>query len=104
MKQSHANLVDDGLQRWSKAQLQKDMGFTRERAQQLAQWAWGQCSAPVAQRAPAKTLSVQMSLTPTPLAMHPSFQGKSVCDDDSVTGGPAADGTLPANERHCHRR
>ena len=74
------------VQRWSEQQLRQDLGFTRERARQLAQWGWGQCSAPVTKREPPKTLSVQMSLTPVPLAMHPSFEGRSVCDDDSSTG------------------
>ncbi|KAK9798496.1 hypothetical protein WJX73_001735 [Symbiochloris irregularis] len=74
------------LQSWSEQQLRQDLGFTRDRAAQLAQWARGECSAAVAVRPPPKSLSVQMSLTPVPLPMHPSFQGRSVCDDPSSTG------------------
>ena len=81
-------------QGWSEQQLRQDLGFTKERANQLAQWAWGNCSAPVEERPPPKSLSVQMSLTPVPLAMHPSFQGRSVCDDDSTSG---------ARMIHCSR-
>lgn len=74
------------LQGWSEQQLRQELGFTRERARQLAEWGWGRCSLPVTPRQPPKSLSVQMSLTPIPLPMHPSFSGRSVCDDDSATG------------------
>ena len=69
------------LQGWGQQQLQ-ELGFLAERAQQLVAWARGECSAVVAERPPAKSLSVQMSLTPTPLAAHPGVGPTgSICGD-----------------------
>lgn len=69
------------MQAWGQQQLQ-DLGFSAERAQQLVAWARGECAAVVAERPPAKSLSVQMSLTPTPLAAHPGIGPTgSICGD-----------------------
>ena len=81
--------------------MHQDLGIARERAAKLAQWAWGQCSAPVAERPPPKSLSVQMSLTPVPLAMHPSFEGKSVCGHAPSGAHPPLD-DIAATSRKVH--
>ncbi|KAK9863912.1 hypothetical protein WJX84_000340 [Apatococcus fuscideae] len=72
------------VQAWSEAQLREDLGFQPDIAAQLWAWCRGQCEEEVAERGPPKTLSVQISLTPVPLAMHPS-QGAQV----SAAGGKA---------------
>ena len=66
------------MQAWGQPQLQA-LGFTAERAQQLCAWARGECDAAVEERAPPKTLSVQMSLTPVPLKSF--LPGDSICGD-----------------------
>ncbi len=71
-------------QAWSAQQLQKDLGFAPDQAKQLSEWSHGLDSSPVAERPPPKTLSIQMTLTPIPLAMHPSM-GRDI----AVAGGKA---------------
>lgn len=73
-----------GLQAWTPQQLQQDLGFAADQAQQLSEWSHGRDSAPVAERPPPKTLSIQMTLTPIPLVMHPSM-GRDI----AVAGGKA---------------
>ena len=75
------NLV---VQAWTAQQLQQDLGFAPEQAQQLSEWSHGRDKAPVAERPPPKTLSIQMTLTPIPLVMHPSM-GRDI----AVAGGKA---------------
>lgn len=55
-----------------------------------ALWAWcrGRSDEDVAEKGPPKTLSVQISLTPVPLAMHPS-QGAEVSAAGGKAGGLA---------------
>ena len=72
------------LQRYSQQQLESELGLKPAAAAQLAQWCRGLDSTPVQERGPPKTLSVQMSLTPQLLKMHPS-QGPTV----SASGGCA---------------
>ena len=72
------------LQAWSAQQLQQDLGFTADQAKQLAEWSHGLDSGQVAERPPPKTLSIQMTLTPIPLVMHPSM-GRDI----AVAGGKA---------------
>ena len=79
--QQHQQLC---LQAWRAQQLQQDLGFAAEQAQQLTEWSHGQDSAAVAERPPPKTLSILMSLTPIPLVMHPSM-GRDI----AVAGGKA---------------
>lgn len=71
-------------QAWTPQQLQQDLGFASEPAQQLSDWSHGRDHAPVAERPPPKTLSIQMTLTPIPLVMHPSM-GRDI----AVAGGKA---------------
>jgi hypothetical protein len=56
--------------------MQSALGFPPDLAARLHGWARGQDDAPVTPRPPPKTLSVQMSLTPEPLPMHPSTVGQ----------------------------
>lgn len=77
---SHFSVV----QAWTAQQLQQDLGFAPEQAQQLSEWSHGRDKAPVAERPPPKTLSIQMTLTPIPLVMHPSM-GRDI----AVAGGKA---------------
>lgn len=72
------------LQAWSPQQLQKDLGFAADQAKQLSEWSHGFDASPVAERPPPKTLSIQMTLTPIPLVMHPSM-GRDI----AVAGGKA---------------
>ena len=72
------------MQAWSSQQLQKDLGFAPDQAKQLSEWSHGQDASPVVERPPPKTLSIQMTLTPIPLAMHPSL-GRDI----AVAGGKA---------------
>ena len=62
--------------------MQSALGFPPDLAARLHGWARGRDEAPVAPRPPPKTLSVQMSLTPEPLPMHPSTIGQQ-----AVAGG-----------------
>ena len=71
-------------QAWSARQLQDDLGFPPEQAKQLSEWSRGRDASAVVERAPPKTLSIQMTLTPIPLAMHPSM-GRDI----AVAGGRA---------------
>ena len=64
------------LQAWSEADMQSALGFPQDLAARLHGWARGRDEAAVAPRPPPKTLSVQMSLTPEPLPMHPSTVGQ----------------------------
>lgn len=59
------------------------LGFAPDLAAKLYRWARGQDDAPVAPRPPPKTLSVQMSLTPEPLARHPSTVGQPAVASES---------------------
>lgn len=79
------------LQAWSEAQLRQDLGFQPDVAASLWAWCRGQCEEEVAEKGPPKTLSVQISLTPVPLAMHPSA-GAQV----SAAGGKAGAPTCPS--------
>lgn len=72
------------LQAWSAQQLQQDLGFAADQAKQLSEWSHGLDASPVAERPPPKTLSIQMTLTPIPLVMHPSM-GRDI----AVAGGKA---------------
>ncbi|KAL3138106.1 hypothetical protein ABBQ38_005336 [Trebouxia sp. C0009 RCD-2024] len=72
------------LQAWNGQQLQQDLGFAPDQAKQLADWSHGDDSSPVIKRPPPKTLSIQMTLTPIPLVMHPSM-GRDI----AVAGGKA---------------
>ncbi|DBA78854.1 TPA: hypothetical protein ACH3X1_008741 [Trebouxia sp. C0004] len=72
------------LQAWSAQQLQQDLGFAADQAEQLSEWSHGFDASPVAERPPPKTLSIQMTLTPIPLVMHPSM-GRDI----AVAGGKA---------------
>ena len=72
------------MQAWSEAQLRQDLGLQPDVAASLWGWCRGQCQDEVAEKGPPKTLSVQISLTPVPLAMHPSA-GAQV----SAAGGKA---------------
>ncbi len=70
--------TDQGLalQAWTEAQLQKDLGLTSDMSTSVWAWCRGQCDEAVAEKGPPKTLSVQISLTPVPLTMHPSQGGQ----------------------------
>ena len=73
-------------QAWSAQQLQQDLGFASEQARQLSEWSHGIDASSVAERPPPKTLSIQMTLTPIPLVMHPSM-GRDI----AVAGGKAGE-------------
>ncbi|EFN58875.1 hypothetical protein CHLNCDRAFT_140768 [Chlorella variabilis] len=77
----HGIAAATDLQRYSQHQLEQLLGLKPAAAAQLAQWCRGVDTTP--ERGPPKTLSVQMSLTPQLLPMHPS-QGRTV----SASGGP----------------
>ncbi|KAK9829085.1 hypothetical protein WJX72_003815 [[Myrmecia] bisecta] len=72
------------LQAWSVTQLHQALGFKPAVAAQLHDWARGICHEPVIEKGPAKTISVQMTLTPVQLAMHPSLSHTT-----SAAGGQA---------------
>ena len=74
------------IQAWSAQQLQQDLGFASDQARQLSEWSHGVDASPVAERPPPKTLSIQMTLTPIPLVMHPSM-GRDI----AVAGGKAGE-------------
>jgi hypothetical protein len=76
------------LQRYSQQQLESELGLKPAAAAQLAQWCRGLDATPVQERGPPKTLSVQMSLTPQLLKMHPS-QGPTVSASGGRAGKPA---------------
>ena len=79
-----SNFGNAVMQAWSPQQLQKDLGFAADQAKQLSEWSHGFDASPVAERPPPKTLSIQMTLTPIPLVMHPSM-GRDI----AVAGGKA---------------
>ncbi|KAK9831624.1 hypothetical protein WJX74_003145 [Apatococcus lobatus] len=88
------------VQGWSEAQLRQDLGFQPDVAASLWAWCRGQCEEEVAEKGPPKTLSVQISLTPVPLAMHPAA-GAQV----SAAGGKAGMfEPLPLGQPHFRMR
>ncbi|PSC72656.1 protease 2 isoform A [Micractinium conductrix] len=82
--EQHGVSVATDLQRFTQQQLEQMLACKPAAAAQLAQWCRGLDDTPVQDRGPPKSLSVQMSLTPQPLPMHPS-QGLTV----AVAGGRA---------------
>ncbi|KAL4440655.1 hypothetical protein ABPG77_000364 [Micractinium sp. CCAP 211/92] len=60
------------LQRLSQQQMEQLLGLKPAAAAQLHAWCRGLDNTPVQDRGPPKTLSVQMSLTPQLVSMHPS--------------------------------
>jgi len=83
------------FQAWSAKQLQQDLGFAADQAKQLSEWSRGFDASPVAERPPPKTLSIQMTLTPIPLVMHPSM-GRDI----AVAGGKAGESRLTSCQAH----
>ncbi len=62
----------------------RTLGLAPDVAARLHRWCRGRDDAPVVERAPPKTLSVQMSLTPEPLPMHPAQAGHPAVGSDSA--------------------
>lgn len=60
------------LQGWTVLQLHTTFGFPEDFSVKLLGWSRGLDGAEVAERPPPKTLSVQMSLTPQLLPIHPN--------------------------------
>ena len=83
------------MQAWSAQQLQQDLGYAADQAKQLSDWSRGLDASPVAERPPPKTLSIQMTLTPIPLVMHPSM-GRDI----AVAGGKAGESRLASCQPH----
>ncbi|KAL4457562.1 hypothetical protein ABPG75_012427 [Micractinium tetrahymenae] len=82
--EQHGIRMATDLQRLSQHQMEQLLGLKPAAAAQLHGWCRGLDDTPVQDRGPPKTLSVQMSLTPQLLSMHPS-QGLTV----SASGGRA---------------
>ena len=56
------------MQKWTLQQLQSELGFAHDQALQLYGWARGRDASAVTEQPPPKMLSIQMTLTPVPLA------------------------------------
>ena len=56
------------MQKWTLQQLQSELGFPHDQALQLHGWARGRDASAVSEQPPPKMLSIQMTLTPVPLA------------------------------------
>ncbi len=56
-----SHITSSRLQAWSEADMRHSLGFPADLAAKLHQWARGRDDAPVAERPPPKTLSVQVT-------------------------------------------
>jgi hypothetical protein len=81
--QQHGIATAADIQKLSAAALQSLCGLSGAMAAQLWEYGGGRDSQLPTVRPPPKTLSVQTSLTPVPIAMHPSCAGRAVATGDS---------------------
>ena len=78
------------VQNVSQAFLQAELALSAAQAATLSEYAFGRDARVVTKRPPPRTISLQMTLTPVPLKMHPSHASRG-----AACGGSEAGWLLP---------